>query len=458
MKILLVEDEKISRITLTNTLRKEGYEVTSCEDGGCGLAEVEHNRFDVVLTDLRLPKATGIEILTAAKKKDPSCPVIIMTAYASVDTAVEALQQGAFDYLTKPFSPEKLLARLRHIRKLKEVLEENTTLKKRLLGFEKRVLIGNSPAIQKLVEMITLVAPGETTVLIEGESGTGKELVARALHSGSHRAESPFVAVNSGVIPENLFESAIFGHEKGSFSGAHARHIGYFERANGGTIFIDDIDDFPYQLQVKLLRVLQEREIERVGGTEPIPVDTRVLAASKANLWEMVQKKRFREDLYFRLNIVPIHVPALRDRKGDIPLLVEHFMVKHGAEAKAQARLSELMRELMEYDWPGNVRQLENIVQRVIALPEIAQLGLSGTEQVAAPPPPAAAGTAVAKPYPPYARFIEQKDREIILWALGQARFNTSNAARILEIPRSTLRSKMEKYAIGHGESMSALG
>ena len=454
MKILLVEDEKISRITLTNTLRKEGYEVTSCEDGECGLAEVENNRFDVVLTDLRLPKATGIEILTAARRRDPSCPVIIMTAYASVDTAVEALQQGAFDYLTKPFSPDKLLARLQHIRKLKEVLEENTSLKKRLRGLENRTLVGNSAAINKLVETIELVAPRETTVLIEGESGTGKELVARALHEGSHRAEGPFVAVNSGVIPENLFESAVFGHEKGSFSGAHARHIGYFERADGGTIFIDDVDDFPYQLQVKLLRVLQEREIERVGGTEPIAVDARVVAASKVNLWEMVQKKKFREDLFFRLNIVPIRVPALRDRKDDIPLLIEHFMEKHGAEARAEARLSRLLGELMEHDWPGNVRQLENIVQRVIALPEIAELGLSRADSV----PVIGANiqnTAEPARYPAYTEFIESKDREIILWALEEAHFNTSSAAKILRIPRSTLRSKMEKYAIGQGKPAS---
>lgn len=447
MKILLVEDERISRITLTDTLRKEGYEVTSCEDGGCGLSEVGKSRFDVVITDLRLPKASGIEILSAVKKKDPGCPVIIMTAYASVDTAIEALQQGAFDYLTKPFSPDKLLARLRHLRQLKEVLKENTTLKKRILGFENRVLIGNSLAIQKLVEMIELVAPRETTVLIEGESGTGKELVARALHSSSLRAESPFVAVNSGVIPENLFESAVFGHEKGSFSGAHARHVGYFERANGGTIFIDDIDDFPYQLQVKLLRVLQERELERVGGSEPIPVDIRVVAASKVNLWEMVQKKRFREDLFFRLNIVPIRVPALRDRMDDIPLLVEHFMEKHGADAKAEVSLSSLLGEILEHDWPGNVRELENIVLRVIALPEITQLGLSAADsglETRTVRPKAAPATA----YPGYNDFIEGKDREIILWALEETHYNTSSAAKLLKIPRSTLRSKMEKYGI----------
>ena len=450
MRVLLVEDEKISRITLTDTLRKEGYEVTTCEDGQCGLSEVRQNRFDVVITDLRLPKATGIEILSEVKKTDPECPVIIMTAYASVDTAVQALQQGAFDYLTKPFSPDKLLARLQHLRRLQEVLKENTALKRRIRGFEKRVIVGNSQAIQKLVEMIELVAGREATVLIEGESGTGKELVARALHRLSHRVDGPFVAVNSGVIPESLFESSVFGHEKGSFSGASAQHIGYFERANGGTIFIDDVDDFPYHLQVKLLRVLQERELERVGGTEPIPIDIRVVAASKADLWEMVQQKKFREDLYFRLNIVPIRAPTLRERKEDIPLLVEHFLEKHQAEARAEAKLSELLGELMDYDWPGNVRQLENIALRVIALPEITQLGLSGTADVAAPAP-ANADSPAAKSYPAYTEFIEQKDREIILWALEKTRFNASSAAQILEIPRSTLRSKMEKYAIERG-------
>ncbi len=454
MKLLLVEDEKISRITLTDTLRKEGYEVTSCEDGQCGLSEVRQNRFDVVLTDLRLPKADGIEILSEVKKTNPDCAVIIMTAYASLDTAVQALQQGAFDYLTKPFSPDKLLARLEHLRQLRQVLEENTELKRRIRGFEKRVLVGNSPPIQRLVEMIGLVAVRDATVLIEGESGTGKELVARALHGASSRADGPFVAVNSGVIPESLFESSVFGHEKGSFSGANSQHIGYFERANGGTIFIDDVDDFPHRRQVKLLRVLQERELERVGGAKPIPVDIRVVAATKANLWEMVQQKRFREDLYFRLNIVPIHVPALRERKEDIPLLIEHFLEKHQAEPKAEAKLAELVAELMDYDWPGNVRQLENIVLRVIALPEITRLGLSGTENVVARAP-AAPGPPARNRYPAYTEFIEQKDREIILWALEQSRFNASSAARILGIPRSTLRSKMEKYAIGQGEPAS---
>ncbi|MCP4202617.1 MAG: sigma-54-dependent Fis family transcriptional regulator, partial [bacterium] len=313
---------------------------------------------------------------------------------------------------------------------------------------------GSSPPIQKLMEMIELVAKREATVLIEGESGTGKELVARALHASSQRAEGPFIPVNSGVIPENLFESAAFGHEKGSFSGADSRHIGYFERASGGTIFIDDVDDFPYQLQVKLLRVLQERELERVGGTEPIPVDVRVVAASKVNLWAMVQQERFREDLYFRLNIVPIHVPALRERKDDIPLLVEHFLEKHQAEAKAKARLSELLGELMDYDWPGNVRQLENIVLRIIALPETEQLGLSGTKGTSATVP-ADTGAQAATPYPAYTDFIEQKDREIILWALEETRFNTSTASKILEIPRSTLRSKMEKYGIGQREQQA---
>lgn len=445
MNILLVEDEKISRITLTNTLRKEGYEVTACEDGGQALTELHRTPFDVVVTDLRLPKATGIEVLTAAKKINPDCPVIIMTAYATVDTAVQALQQGAFDYLTKPFSPDALLARLHHLRTLQEVVQENTVLKTRILGYEKRVLIGNAPLTRKLTEMIELVAKREATVLIEGESGTGKELVARALHHQSHRAEAPFVAVNSGVIPESLFESTVFGHEKGSFSGAHARHIGYFERANGGSIFIDDIDDFPYQLQVKLLRVLQERELERVGGKESIPVDIRVIAATKVDLWEMVQQKKFREDLYFRLNIVPIRVPPLRERIDDIPLLVDHFLEKHQAEPQARTTLSSLLGELMSYPWPGNVRQLENIVLRVIALPGVTHLDLSG-QQYSRKPHQEVAIPSSLEDYPGYSQYMEQKDREIIQWALEVTQFNTSQAARKLGIPRSTLRSKMEKY------------
>ena len=449
MKILLIEDEKITRITLANTMRKEGFEVDTSEDGADGLRKVQTGLYDVIITDLRLPKVSGLEILKEARELPRECPVIIITAFASMDTAIEALQNGAYDYIIKPFSPDTLLVRLHNLRKLQEVVQENTALKRRILSFEKRVLIGSAPETLKLIKMVELVAKRNTTVLIEGESGTGKELVARAIHHLSDRSNKPFTAFNCAVIPENLFESELFGHEKGAFSGAHRQHIGYFERAHKSTIFIDDIDDFPYSLQVKLLRVLQEREFERVGGQKPIHVDIRILAASKVSLWEMVQKKTFREDLYYRLNIVPVSVPSLRERKDDIPLLVEHFLDKYCAEEVARNMIPRVMNELMAYDWPGNVRELENIIQRMIAIPNMTDLNLSPEkEKLDQLPIESESVPNNQSTFPAYNQYMEEKDHQILLWALDQTSNNICNAAKLLQIPRSTLRSKIKKYGL----------
>jgi DNA-binding NtrC family response regulator len=450
VKILLVEDEKITRITLSNTLRKEGYDVVACEDGLTGISAIKAQSFQVVITDLRLPGASGLEVLKTASELQPQCAVMIITAYASVDTAVEALKSGAFDYLTKPFSPETLLARLRNLNKLNEVVHENERLKTRIRSFEKRVIIGESDTTRNMLHLIHLAADREATVLIEGESGTGKELVARALHHFSNRSAAPFVPINCAAIPESLFESELFGHEKGSFSGAQQQHHGYFERAHTGTIFIDDIDDFPLNLQVKLLRVLQEREFERVGGSRPVSVNIRVIAASKVSLWEMVQKKLFREDLYYRLNIIPIQVPTLRQRLDDIPLLVEHFLEKYNADPVARNKAASMMNLFNQALWPGNIRQLENIVQRICALPEMPEDILFPRQQERALPDKNTRNEKEKEDtvFPAYREYTEQKDREILLWALKTSHFNTSHAAKLLELPRSTLRSKMQKYGI----------
>jgi len=447
VKILLVEDERITRITLGNTLRKEGHRVIDCGDGDEALEFVQKESFDIVLTDLRLPGASGLSILKAVKGERPETQVILMTAYATVDTAVEALKQGAYDYLTKPFSPESLLVRLKNLQRVKDFEQENQSLKSRLLSFEKRLIVGESPATRKLVELIQLVADRDTTVLIEGESGTGKELVARALHHFSSRAKQSFIPVNCAAIPENLFESELFGHERGSFSGAHRQHRGYFERAQGGTLFIDDIDDFPLQLQVKLLRVLQERQFERIGGSRTIELDIRVVAASKVSLWDMVQEKTFREDLFYRLNIVPINVPPLRERPGDMPLLVDNFLDKYNACEQARSKAGDLISKLSEYSWPGNVRQLENVVHRLVALPTLNLIDLLPDEKVELSSNTNAKSSERGS-FPPYKQFMEEKDREIIDWALRKTRFNTSLAAKVLDLPRSTLRSKMQKYCI----------
>jgi two-component system response regulator AtoC len=450
MHILLVEDEKITRISLGNTLRKEGFQVMDCERGDQALLALKQQSFDLILTDLRLPGHSGMDILERTKALQPQAQVILMTAYASVDTAVEALKKGAYDYLTKPFSPESLLVRLRNLQHFLALSKENLTLKNQILSYQKRVIIGNSPAIHRLMEMITLVADRESTTLIVGESGSGKELVARALHDQSPRAQGPFIAVNCAAIPETLFESELFGHEKGAFSGASRQHPGHFERAETGTLFIDEVDDFPLHLQVKLLRVLQERHFQRVGGTEIRSADVRIIAASKVDLWEQVQQKKFREDLFFRLNIVPILVPPLRDRLSDLPLLIDHFLEKYQANPMARERALTLLPKFQKETWPGNVRQLENIIQRLAALPELSEdLLLPVTNPQASSSPQSVSshtGTPVDETYGNYEAFLEQKNLEILNWALERAHFNISRAAKILGIPRSTLRSKLEKH------------
>lgn len=446
MNILLIEDEKITRISLTNTLHKEGFNVTSCETGDEGLKQFNKNHFDLVLTDLRLPKMNGIDILKEVKTKKPEIFVIIMTAYASVETAIEALKIGAYDYLTKPFAPEKLISMLNHIEQFYKIVGENKELKKRLHSVKNGLIIGNSTETRKLIELLKVVAKNEYTVLIEGESGTGKEIAARSLHSYSARNNGPFVPINCAVIPETLIESELFGYEKGAFTGAVKRHVGYFERANNGTLFLDDIDDLPLPLQVKLLRVLQEKELIPVGGTKTQSLDVRIVCATKVDLWEMVKSNQFREDLFYRLNIIPVKLAPLRERKEDIPVLVEHFLEKHGATKDTQYVSRQILEKMMRYSWPGNVRELENIVERIIALHE---LGTFDYQFLAMPGKSATSELILQEEnlqnYPPFDQYIKEKEQEIICWAMDNANQNVTRAAEFLQIPRSTLRSKMEK-------------
>jgi DNA-binding NtrC family response regulator len=447
MKILLIEDEKISRVTISDTLGKRGYEVTACETGRAGIDALEHDAFEVVITDLRLPDLNGLELVQMAKQKDSNCTVIVITGYATVETAVTALKLGAYDYLTKPFSPDKLISMLGNIQQLHSVIRENIQLKKRITRYEGREIIGNAPVMLKLVKTLRSVAATDSTVLIEGESGTGKELVARFLHQHSERNKGPFVAVNCAVLPEGLLESELFGHEKGAFTGAHRRHLGYIERAHNGTLFIDDIDDMPIQLQVKLLRVLQEHEIQPIGSQQTIPVNFRVVCATKANLLQRVRENAFREDLYYRLNIIALTLPPLRERREDIPLLIDHFIAKHANRGKTIEVTPEQMQKLTHYSWPGNVRELENTIQRLLALPpemedlpipeddglKSGELSPSGT----IPRDPAA--------FDSFEAYIERCEREIIGWAMQSSGNNISAAARRLNLPRSTLQSKLEK-------------
>ena len=445
MKVLLIEDEKISRISLTNTLKKEGFEVVSSETGTEGIRQIQKASFDVVITDLRLPGKNGLEILKAVKEKSSKTIVIIITAFATVETAVEALKLGAYDYLTKPYPPDKLLSMLKNIRQLQAVENENVQLKKRLKIFENKTIVGNSATLRKLLDTVNAIAQNDYTVLITGESGTGKEMIARALHYHSSRVNKPFIPINCAVIPETLLESELFGHEKGAFSGAIKRHAGYFERANQGTIFIDDIDDFPLSLQVKLLRVLQEREFLRVGGTETISVDVRVVCATKTDLKEKVEDNLLREDLYYRLNIIPLRVPPLRERKEDIPVLIEHFFEKNNARDKLHLLDAAIYKRFMEYDWPGNVRELENFVERMIAMSEVSAWDIDIFEPLQNGPRQSLPLENGETEYPTYKVFVSQKEREIVEWAMRKANDNVSLAAKLLGLPRSTLRSKIAK-------------
>ncbi len=444
MKLLIIEDERITRISLSDILKKEGYEVFAAEDGEEGMRLFNLELPDIVITDLRLPKLSGMEILSSVLEILPACKVILITAYATVDTAVSSLKIGAYDYITKPFSPEKLLSILRNINQLQHVLIENEELKSKLQILEDKSIVGNSSAVKKLIETIAMIAQNDSTVLIEGESGTGKELVAKALHKASSRRNENFITVSCSSIPESLLESELFGHEKGAFTGAIKRHTGYFERANKGTLFIDDIDDFPLNMQVKLLRVIQERELTPVGSTINVNIDVRIICATKIDLRKKVDEKSFRDDLFYRLNIIPIKIPPLRERKEDIPLLVDFFFRKHKADDKLMLLNHNIISKLMEYNWPGNVRELENIVERMIALsfsgeidPAVLDLNNKSKKQ--------SSFEDVFENFSSLEEFINQKEKEIILWALKQSQNNVSNTAKLLKIPRTTLNSKLDR-------------
>ena len=447
MKLLIIEDEKITRISLTNTLQKEGYEVYSAMDGEEGINIFNSILPPVVITDLRLPKLGGIEILNSVLKTLPTCKVILITAFATVDTAVTALKMGAYDYLTKPFSPEKLMSILRNIGQLQSVMIENLELRNKLNSLENRAIIGNSYSIKKLNETIKQIASNDSTVLIEGESGTGKELVARALHQAGTRRNENFIAISCSGIPESLLESELFGYEKGAFTGAIKKHIGYFERANKGTLFIDDIDDFPLNMQVKLLRVIQERELVPIGSNQSVHIDVRIVCATKVDLKKKVEQKLFREDLFYRLNIIPLKIPPLRERREDIPILVEHFFKKHHADDKIMLLTKEIYSKLIEYDWPGNVRELENIVQRLIALSLAGKIDTDILD-FSVQNKPMISDKEDFDRYSSFDEFILKKEKEMIEWALAKTQNNISNAAKLLNIPRTTLNSKLERLSI----------
>ncbi|MEC9047348.1 MAG: sigma-54 dependent transcriptional regulator [Planctomycetota bacterium] len=447
MRILLVEDEQTIAVTLADDLGGAGYDVLHIPDGKQAIAELQRKSFDVVITDVRLPGADGLEVLKAAKQARPDTEVVMMTAYATVEHAVEAMRLGADDYIQKPFLNEHVLDRLQRIGSFRALLDENQRLKEQLQAKDGGLpgVIGQSRAMQSVVKTVRTVAVTDASVLIEGESGTGKERIARAIHNLSNRKERAFVALSCGALPDTLLETELFGHEKGAFTDAGRQRRGRFEVADGGTIFLDDIDDMPMSVQVKLLRVLQEREFERVGGEDLVHVDIRVVAATKVPLLDHVREGRFREDLYYRLNVVPVQLPGLRDREGDVPLLVRHFIDKLGG-GRAFTVKTDVLEAMSAYSWPGNVRELENRCAQAIALSGGAKilkkehlLPVDKSRRAALEPP---------EKMQSLREVLVQAERAHLEHVLRGVGGHRTKAASVLGISRKVLWEKLKDYGI----------
>jgi len=441
VKILIVDDEAIVRESLRDWMSDVGHQVLTAENGHQALEIIEKEKPGIAIVDLVMPGMDGIELLKRAKETYPNIEVIIITAYGSIPTAINAMREGAYDYIEKPFCPERAELLVNKLVEHQRLVEENISLHQKLeerYRFEN--IIAKSPKMQQVIEVIRVVAKSNATVLIVGDSGTGKELVARAIHSQSYRKDKPFVAVSCAALPESLLESELFGHEKGSFTGAHAQRKGKFEAANRGSLFLDEIGEMSANIQVHLLRVLEEREFTRVGGDELIKVDVRVISATNKDVKKAVADNQFREDLYYRLNVVSIELPPLRERKEDIPLLAQHFLNKFAVEN--QKEIIDFSPEatdfLLKYEWPGNVRELENAVERAVILAnnsyieardmpqENVQMNHSATVE----------------------KSLKESEKKCVLAILKETRGNFSEAARVLGISRATLYNKINAYGL----------
>jgi DNA-binding NtrC family response regulator len=448
--ILVIEDKDSMREMLSKTLEAEGYEVETVRDGESGLEKAREKKYDVVLSDLKLPKIDGIEVLSSLKEMDSDVAVILMTAYGTIEKAVEAMKGGAFDFLAKPFDTDHLSVLIKRALENRRLMAENILLREELghnLGYAE--IIGKCEKMQEVSRLIQKVAPSDTTVLLLGESGTGKELFARAIHSLSTRKQAPYVAINCAAIPRELLENELFGSERGAYTGSVARKMGKFEIAQGGTIFLDEVGDLDIALQAKLLRVLQDNTFERLGGTKTLSVDVRLIAASNADLKKSIEKNQFREDLYYRLSVFPINIPPLRERREDIPQLAEHFVNKYCAEMKKTKKSisQEALALLDKYHWPGNVRELENTIERAIILCEGKKI-LPEHLAIRIPTPNEIRlrEGAGLKEVGQYAQ--AEAERALIIRILNQVRGNKRKAAQALKIDYTTLFEKIKKYGI----------
>jgi DNA-binding NtrC family response regulator len=445
--ILLIDDEKIALINLTHVLEAEGYRVTACMDGESGLATMQKNAFDLVLTDLRMPGIDGMEVLQHIRSTTPDVPVIMITGHATFDSAVDAMKAGAYHYISKPFRLAEAREVVRGALELRRVRQENSELKQRLGDMSNQTtIITQDMGMQRLLETARQIAETDCSVVIQGESGTGKELLARYIHQKSQRAEKSFVAFNCGALHEEIAASELFGHEKGAFTGALSAKIGLFEAADGGTLFLDEVAELPLLMQVKLLRVLQERELMRVGSVEPIDIDVRIIAASNRDLKAAVKDGQMRNDLYFRLNVVTLMLPPLRERREDIPLLAYYMLRKYSVMMGRDVHeiSAEALERLVEYDYPGNIRELSNFIERGVALTQDNTLDVQHLPQ--------SLGAVTVRVFKPEMAAtpttLQEQEAEHILAVLKLAEGNRTQAARMLGIDRVSLWRKLKKLGI----------
>lgn len=451
--ILVVDDDEAHRLMLSTLLAEWGYRVEEAKQGEEALERIRARPVDLILMDMRMPGMGGIEATRQINAYNPAIPIIILTAYSSIPTAVEALKSGAFDYLTKPIDFDALKMVMQRALEHTRLQEENAALRQQLTQFQLPEIVGNSGPMHRLMEMVALVAPSEATVLITGESGTGKGLIARTIHAHSNRRHKPLVEINCAAIPEALIESELFGHEKGAFTGADRQRRGRFSMADGGTIFLDEVGELPHAMQAKLLRVLQEGEIQRVGSDLSLPVDVRVLAASNRDLEKMVHEKLFREDLYYRLNVVSLEVPPLRNRIEDIPLLSMHFCKTFAKKNRKNVKgiTPQAMDLLLKYSWPGNIRELENAIERAVILLQgeyISPRELPLNIQSLMPSKEISGAAAFIETISSGEATLKDMEKQLILQALEETGGNKSETARRLGITRRTLKLKLKKYSL----------
>jgi two-component system response regulator PilR (NtrC family) len=456
-KILVADDEQSMREFLDIMLKKEGYKVSLASNGEEVVKVVENDLFDLILLDIRMPKLDGISALKKIKANSPETIVIMITAYASADTAIKAMKEGAYDYITKPFKVDEIKLIIKNALEKKSLQKENILLKQAVRDrFHFGNIIGQSPKMVALYDLLEKVSPTKTNILITGESGTGKELVAKAIHYNSPRKEKPFVTLNCGAIPEPLIESELFGHMKGAFTDAIATKKGLFEVADEGTIFLDEISELPLLMQVKLLRVLQDKEFKRVGGTEDIRVDVRIIAATNKELEEAVKEKHFREDLFYRLNVIQIKLPPLRDRREDIQILANHFLKKYSQElSKNILKISpEALQILLNYEYPGNVRELQNIIERAVALEGSSDLTAHHLGSYLSEQPLLRKGPIdieIPNDGIDLEKMVEDLERTLLLKALDKTKGIKKKAAELLHINFRSMRYRLEKYGLNHG-------